>query len=513
MVSPGTEPPSPDSYSRPPVPKFKYIDNPRQYKRDYAYRQSPFEGDFCVMSVDHVASVADLGLEAMEAAKRIPSGQYVAYVGMSISLPFNNNPTNPFNLAPICQGVPRQAAYCDNTPACIPIHPSSEVHGGREPLKPVAPFPWPDCYISTFDADSCRVTNVKREYPPVLCVLDDMANAEADTCIYEDREEWLAFQTRRNRGNPDALARMPLKPRPTPVEGPSADPLSFLPPLQVDRPGSRTAPTPSDLTGGDSVRSAIPVHTAVPSSLFSTGSPSMPVVNIWYDLTMVTEVPDPAEFTAECEMLRKLRAYYHPKRVALRAKAEAQMKQPASTGVGRETIPPSLPTVTASTPGADALASRSLPTNVTPIRPHLSATGTEEVHTAARPLESTTQEAVSLSLPSAGRVDATARQTGSQSSLVALRKSMYRSESRSSLRSSKAATSLSASPTKKEFTHHPHPYAVERSTRSASSLSFAVPRLRNDSLKSLKKSRSSSSLKIPRRAAALPALPFSRSLR
>ena len=65
-----------------PVPKFKYLDDPDKYDRSYAHRQTPFEGDFCVLSLDHVASFAHLGAEAMEAAKRIPSGRYIVYTAL-----------------------------------------------------------------------------------------------------------------------------------------------------------------------------------------------------------------------------------------------------------------------------------------------------------------------------------------------------------------------------------------------------------------------------------------------
>ena len=58
------------SRSHTPLPKFKYLADPAAHGRDYAYRQSPFEGDFCIVSLDHVASVAHLGDEAKEAAKR-----------------------------------------------------------------------------------------------------------------------------------------------------------------------------------------------------------------------------------------------------------------------------------------------------------------------------------------------------------------------------------------------------------------------------------------------------------
>ena len=79
MFTLGRPPPPPRP--RTPIPKFRHLKDPKKSKRAFAHRQDPFEGDFCVISIDHVASVAYLGPEAMEAAKRIPSERYVAYVG------------------------------------------------------------------------------------------------------------------------------------------------------------------------------------------------------------------------------------------------------------------------------------------------------------------------------------------------------------------------------------------------------------------------------------------------
>ncbi|KZV59992.1 hypothetical protein PENSPDRAFT_694662 [Peniophora sp. CONT] len=129
MFALGSAPPP--SCPRTPVPKLRYLDDPARYERDYAHRQTPFEGDFCVVSIDHVASAAHIGHEAMEVAKRIPSGRYVAYIGMNQSLPFEWRPSNPFTIAPVCQGIPPQSAYSDDTPACIPILPSKDYYGGR----------------------------------------------------------------------------------------------------------------------------------------------------------------------------------------------------------------------------------------------------------------------------------------------------------------------------------------------------------------------------------------------
>ena len=52
----------------------------------------------------------------------------------------------------------------------------------------------------------------------------------------------------------------------------------------------------------------------LPSSIFGTGKVDQPVVNLWYDLDMVSDVKDPASFEEECSMLAK----YAPLDLALR---------------------------------------------------------------------------------------------------------------------------------------------------------------------------------------------------
>ncbi|KZV59990.1 hypothetical protein PENSPDRAFT_372789 [Peniophora sp. CONT] len=241
----------------------------------------------------------------------------------SLSLPFEGHPTNPFTIAPISQGIPSESTLCDDTPACIPILPNAECFGERQPLEAVAPFPWPDCYVSTFTARSCRVTNAKRDYSHVLCVPIDLVNARANRWIFKDRSFLNDFEERREQGDPEALAR---KARSLSPAESSADPLYFLPPLpSVSRPDAATT-TGLDTPGAEAVIedsstagnfSGTPafnpaefppesaLYGALASAMFNTGRPDQPIVNIWYDLDMVSGVRDPHLFASEYDMLEQ----------------------------------------------------------------------------------------------------------------------------------------------------------------------------------------------------------------
>ncbi|VDB83416.1 unnamed protein product [Peniophora sp. CBMAI 1063] len=558
-------PPAP---SRPPtpVPQFKYLKNPKEHGRGFAHRQDPFEGDFCVVSIDHVASVAYLGPEAMEAAKRIPSGRYIAYVGSAYGIPYEGKTTNTFTLSLVCQGVPPTSAYCDETPACIPILPNDDSFGGRQPLEACAPFPWPNCYISTFATRDCRVTTAKRDYSPVLCLTSLRMAAKMQCTISSDSFYLGDFYDRRHAGDAEALERMPFSPSPEP----SSDPLPFLPPMQEStgisgpsahnsNPTTEPSSTSSPKSHSD-LSSNIPLNAALATAMFSSGNTRDPVVNIWYDLGMVSEVRDPELFLKECDMLDLLRLHFqalrkgadkdrHRTTTATKARSSSPRVEPsvssvlfgstaaqAATMSHTEHSPPveghplsieshlsdsSVPVVAmptsavAATAAADNLSPPHSPTGDVSRSPVLS---TPTRITASVP-QSTQQLppmpfSASPRLAAAHVVDADGGLPSGKhvrhvrsSSLRAAR----RSTSRASLRSRKGSAAASALPTKNDFPLHPHPYA-DRPTRSTSTLSYAVPRSGHDTLKSLRKSRSSASLKAPRRAETFP-VPSSRSAR
>ena len=119
---------------------------------------------------------------------------------------------------------------------------------------------------------------------------------------------------------------MPFPPSPEP----SSDPLAFLPPAHtpaadIGEASSVAADTagasPSSPDGTDPVdhpaafspkslsnlSSHTPVYAALAMAfLRSSGNTDDPVVNVWYDLDMVTEVRDPELFMKECDLLDQL---------------------------------------------------------------------------------------------------------------------------------------------------------------------------------------------------------------
>ncbi|KZV59991.1 hypothetical protein PENSPDRAFT_760214 [Peniophora sp. CONT] len=545
--------PPPPSRPRTPVPKFKYIDDPVSIGRNYAHRQIPFAGDFCVMSIDHVASVAYLGPKAMKAAKRIPSKRYIGYVGMPLAIPYEGNTTNPFALSLVSPSVPATSAYCDDTPACIPINPNTECYGGRQPVEACAPFPYPECYISTFTTKNFRVTTAKRDYSPVLCLPSDRSAANVYGTISKDSFSRGDFYRRRRLGDTEALARMPFSPSPEP----SSDPLAFLPPPSESsvsyNDGTAGSEGPTDASRPtfpskslDELTSTSAVNTMLASAMFGGGSNHWPVVNIWYDLDMISEVRDPELCMQECDMLDQLRWHFED------LKDDEGIQSPSTPVPSSGFRPPS-----ASPPPAPSKAAgtRDDATEVVPIPSTLvpdiataavvedgsssrtdAAVDAETSHSisntatdaspATPPAEARPPSPSSVDVPqisvraqkdntqrrrifaawapeTASNASASGTSTPSQPARSPSPRGAHRSTSRTSLRSLKDTSSSSASPTKREFPKHPHPYAIDRLTRSASTISYAVPRPRHDSLKSLKKSRSGSSLKAPRRAATL----------
>lgn len=116
--------PPPPSRPRSPVPKFRYIDDPASYRRNYAHSQMPCAGDFCIVKLDPIASLAHLGPEAMKLARRIPSEHYVAYVGMvsySCGLHLQPKLTSDTSLIPSHTRATRQTH--SRSPLSVKVYP------------------------------------------------------------------------------------------------------------------------------------------------------------------------------------------------------------------------------------------------------------------------------------------------------------------------------------------------------------------------------------------------------
>lgn len=62
------------------LPPFKYLTDPHGWRRSQAVTGLPSAGDFVVCVIDPVASVAHLDEEARQAARKLPSRRYIAFI-------------------------------------------------------------------------------------------------------------------------------------------------------------------------------------------------------------------------------------------------------------------------------------------------------------------------------------------------------------------------------------------------------------------------------------------------
>ncbi|KZV75956.1 hypothetical protein PENSPDRAFT_599274, partial [Peniophora sp. CONT] len=130
-------------------------------------------GDFVVLSIDPVASVAHLDKVAQRAARKLPVQKFVAVTMTGYGLPLESKPFTSMLIALVRQGLPTTNNPPWDTPdMCYPIFPNTYHPKGRETIRPLHPLPFDDCYFETTSPFltqlRCRITTTPRDYRPIL---------------------------------------------------------------------------------------------------------------------------------------------------------------------------------------------------------------------------------------------------------------------------------------------------------------------------------------------------------
>jgi len=316
------------SDSRLELPPFKHLDDPSEWQRNTPTRAIPSHGDFVVLSVNPVASVAHLDNIARIAAQEISTRKYLAVIYEGYGLPIHTKPTNSHDVAFIRRGFPNHLTRFDTIDMCIPVWPNT-THGQlREPVHPVQPLPWSDCYIDTtlpFPV-TCRVTTAKRDYTPVLPLsMDDILHMYH--CFEDDGEARRDLKYRIMDGSLDAIACLPLPPSPVsayrvplPPSPPSSPKTSAVGSViddidahQINSPLDSTHPDGISIIASDDSDGAVDDDGASLSVMLhfedfinDTGDVDDPVVDVWYDLGMISDVADPTLFLDELKEIKKI---------------------------------------------------------------------------------------------------------------------------------------------------------------------------------------------------------------
>ncbi|VDB88602.1 unnamed protein product [Peniophora sp. CBMAI 1063] len=338
-MSTKSRPPTPDT------PQFRYLPKD-QWPAPIVH--FPNLGDFVVLTVDPVASVAHLDEAAKHAARALPRQRFVALVMEVYGLPLNTKPFTHCSFALVRQGLPtRHNPPWDSPEMCYPILPNARHPTRDETVQPIHPLPLDDCYIdmtSAFlDAIRCRVTTSPRDYTPVLRVtMSQLTRLEAlfsdEVANLEDIEERLAM------GDLDAIASVPLPTTPLSAFQIPLPPSPSLTPLEDKGPSEfgmktdfhasrsegseygaeRTAADATDevsMIGSDDSDSSVEGSEELGSEaaddqlfemlrfeniLNDVGDLRDPAVHVSYDLSEVGEVVDPISFIKIRDELRRI---------------------------------------------------------------------------------------------------------------------------------------------------------------------------------------------------------------
>ncbi|VDB91467.1 unnamed protein product [Peniophora sp. CBMAI 1063] len=297
---------------------------------------APNLGDFVVLSIDPVASVSHLDHVAKEAAALLPVRRYLALAKELHLLPMESNPLHPYDFHFVRQGLPkgRLPGY-DSPDSCVAILPNTHQVASREPVCPAQPLPWEDCYIdATYGFPfACRVTSTKRDYYGVLPMLDEEFIRVANHCF---ESNWELMKALRDEHGADWRQPQPL------------DLVDATPLLQSPNDGSLSQ---QFIAGSSHMRDDLPDDSALslygesddismigsddgdaPRSesesqrkkrireleyelrVLSEHGPRLPtaeqlrkpIVNVWYDLDMITEIVDPVHFLEDVKRIHMI---------------------------------------------------------------------------------------------------------------------------------------------------------------------------------------------------------------
>ncbi|VDB88603.1 unnamed protein product [Peniophora sp. CBMAI 1063] len=301
-----------------------------QYK--YLPRQKPISttcwpgiGDFVVLSVDPVASVAHLDNIARRAARKLPVHTFLALTMTGYGLPLESKPFTSFRIALVRQGLPTALdPPWDTSDMCYPILPNVSHPTGRETIRPLHPLPFPNCYFETttpfLSHLRCRVTTAPRDYTPVL----PMPTSQLSRLSWLMSDEVMNYFKLRDsvaRGQLDAIASIPLPP--SPVSACHAPlPLSESRSSDIDEIIGAEADDEVSIIASDDDLSVnerkdadvndnrsdaqLDLMLHFEDFINDTGDLHDPVVNVWYDLDMITEVTDPIHYIRVCDEIKKI---------------------------------------------------------------------------------------------------------------------------------------------------------------------------------------------------------------
>ncbi|KZV62004.1 hypothetical protein PENSPDRAFT_267061 [Peniophora sp. CONT] len=248
----------------------------------------------------------------------------------SYGLPIHTKATHPHDFMFVRKGRPQpRLPDLDTQDSCIAILPNDTQVASHTPIRPAQPLPWDDCYLdATYGfPQSCRVTSTGRDYVPVLPILDSevirirrcfqpyqlkLRDLHMEGGVdfpgpfdFVSLASLLSLKDSRIHDNPTPSTQGrpedfdPIHDIPSGKAGRDSDSIDDDMSIIASEDGVRDAPDSDDGAGEEELHMLLTFE----SMMMNVGKLRDPVVNVWYDLDVVTEIVDPLHFLEDVKRL------------------------------------------------------------------------------------------------------------------------------------------------------------------------------------------------------------------
>ncbi|VDB85222.1 unnamed protein product, partial [Peniophora sp. CBMAI 1063] len=266
----------------------------------------PYPGDFVVLSLNPLLSVAHLDAQARKEAAALHSARYIALVkGVGQGLPLKTKPTNEYLIVPV-RDTGRPASYPDDARFCLTPKIASQLalpispyrRDGEEescmPIVPTADFIRSECELDlAFGSLRVRVTTSRRDCSDVLSL-------PTSELVRLSHLQHRALEARESLVSSGGIAT-DFDPRPVPeIVNQQFSPIIYPRGEDCDDLESISGifehDSSSDMHESLDMDEALRLFSAL---LKHSGSKNVPVVDVQYDLSSVKHIPDPSDFMRE----------------------------------------------------------------------------------------------------------------------------------------------------------------------------------------------------------------------
>ncbi|KDQ61955.1 hypothetical protein JAAARDRAFT_190662 [Jaapia argillacea MUCL 33604] len=235
----------------------------------------------------------------------LPVNRYVGFLNRIDGIPFDDDPFLACRLYFVTQGLqPTDHNRLLDSTMGVPIWPTTDHPLGREPLRLTNPLPWSDCYLHTTVSVHLRILAAeffKSNIPARMPLSESLRLMSIQA---EDLERQKTLSESRAVQVPKV------------AEQHNDQPVLQTIPTHEEQPRYESDDPQDDI--GDILLAMMTTNTR---------DSKLPMVDASYDLSLLTEVPDPRGFFEDQKALKLLHADILRRREALEAEEDAQWAQ------------------------------------------------------------------------------------------------------------------------------------------------------------------------------------------